>query len=1346
MGSFKQTEQRKNHSVIAAFYRVLVVISVLCTPQAFALDLELDPDILTINDLPEEVVAESSGIEASSTTSTGAQMMPGYYSEFNAGSQREEIAESAGEFIDPFTGSLNLRHTDVSIPGSGGFDLNVIRTYSSNNVYKAGPSGTLDIEPSELMQATQLGAGWEMHFGRIRRQSSNACSGANGSDSSSSPILETSEGSQKQLVYNNALASRSNAVYVTADYWHAYCLNGQTGLLLVDPNGTTYWMTHRVFSASRYFGLSSYVWYVSKIRDRNGNEMNFFYDSSSSGEVIKPSRITTSDNREITFEYANNKLSSISYNGKNIHYIYGSASGSLIEVQYPESRARKYAYYLSGNNKYLLQKSTRRAGGYTTYDYRYICKAITGCGVIRNGDVLTTVTYNHAISSKVENDINGNASTWGFSYSYSNGFDFTTATFPGGKYVYKHNSGIASSNGGISNVSLVGLLVSKSTYGGDSIIQTESYGYQTVTLSTQNTSRFPGSFYGIFDNFSYSYRVTSRTINRGGKNYVTSYQNFSDGRNPHAIVETGDATRTKTLSYKDISPYSDSPRTAYLVEDESYGTGSNRNITRTYDSKGRLTNINEYGVATNYTYFSNGDVATKKDALGKTVSYSNYYRGEPRSEALPEGITLTRTVTADGWVTSEKNGRGHTASYQYDALGRIKKVTPARGSATTMAWSKSSSKDVQTITRGGRTQILSYDGFGRVTCDQREGVYAGTVFDSLGRVTRRTYPNYSSCTSAQDTNFTYDILGRISRTTHVDGAYSQYTYQNNNKVQLRDETGQTFNFQYRSYADPDAKLLMSTTGPENLSVLVTRNSLGQETEINRNGKKRAFNYGATRFVLSEVHPETGTTTYTRDAIGNIKTKRVGGSGSTVYTYDDLYRLVRTNYPAISSPDVVYTYDKNSNLTRLQSGITDFTYVYDQNNNLTQENQKIDGTTYSTKYAYTSLDYLSTLTYHDNVVVSYVPNDLGWPTKASPYVTKVNYHPNGAPSQITYQNGRKSTFTLNNRQWSLRSTTDGGISDQGVTSYDGVGNITQIRDYRSSVNNRTLGYDGLHRLKTATGPWGTGAIDYSNTGDITSKRMGGNNLTYSYAGNKISSVSGLPNFMTNASYTYDAYGNVTKKQSTAHGWTYTYDDASNLRTVYNRSSELIRSFDYSGNNMKVKSVSPAQQRHYIYANDGNLLSNVKITGAKPTIHNIYLGSTLVAEVERNVTNPNSQISAESGSVIYGYGYGGNNHKHFVRGYFDLTEIKGDVKVCVNGYGIDSATEVAVNINGHSLGFLENGRTCYNIPSNLLLVGRNIVTFTQSNPGNTWGVSFSSVGNANIIIAPIIMLLLLDEEGV
>jgi hypothetical protein len=46
----------------------------------------------------------------------------------------------------------------------------------------------------------------------------------------------------------------------------------------------------------------------------------------------------------------------------------------------------------------------------------------------------------------------------------------------------------------------------------------------------------------------------------------------------------------------------------------------------------------------------------------------------------------------------------------------------------------------------------------------------------------------------------------------------------------------------------------------------------------------------------------------------------------------------------------------------------------------------------------------------------------------------------------------------------------------------------------------------------------------------------------------------------------------------------------------------------------------------------------------------------------------------------------------------------------------------------------------------LVGRNIVTFTQSNPGNTWGVSFSSVGNANIIIAPIIMLLLLDEEGV
>ncbi len=1218
------------------------------------------------------------------------------------------------------------------------------------------------------MEPTQLGTGWEMHFGRIRRQSSHACTNPNGSNSSSSPVLETQDGSQKQLVYNNYMFNRSNAVYITKDYWHAYCLSGQTGLLVIDPNGTRHWMTYRVFSASRYFSLSSYVWYVTKIQDRNGNTMNFTYDSSSRGEKVKISTITTSDNRTVRFEYdSNDRLARIKYMGRTVTYGYRDVvhnrlldrikgiSTILQSVTYPNGRTRRYTYYLDNEgfgyyeNFLLLRRATRRAGGHTDYYYRYLCKAITGCGVIRNGNVLTAVTYNHAISSKVDNDLNGNATTWGFTYSFSNGFDFTSVTFPGGRHVYKHYSGTAGSNGSFPNYARVGLLDSKTTYNGGSVIQTESYEYQTFGISTQNTSRFPSSFYGVFDNFSYGYRVTRKTINRDGKNYITSYQDFADGRNPHTIVETGNATRTMTLTYKDVSPLSNSPKLAYVPENESYSTEANRKIERTFDDKGRVTLINSYGVPVQYTYHENGDIASMTDALNQTITYDDYYRGIPRTESLPEDITVTRTVTAEGWVTSQKDGRGNTTSYQYDGSGRLTGITPPRGSATTMTWSKEDNKDVQTVTRGNYLRVLTYDGFGRVVCDKRGEVHSGTVYDGLGRVSRQTLPNYSSCTSNQDINYTYDSLGRLLITTHVDRSYNQHTYETDNKLKLRDEAGKVFNFQYRSYGNPDLRYLMAITGPASLSVAITRNVLGQETEIKRNVVKRTFDYGDTQFVMSEKHPETGTTTYTRDALGNIIGKRVGASGTTRYYYDNVHRLERVDYPRNTSPDLFYTYDKNSNVTRMRSGITDFTYVYDQNDNLIQENQKIDGATYATKYTYSNLDHLSTLRYHDNVVVSYAPNDLGWPTKAAPYVNGVTYHPNGAPSQITYANGRKTTYTLNNRQWALRATTDGGISNQEVTAYDGVGNIKSIRDYLNSSNNRTLTYDGLHRLKTATGPWGTGSITYSPRGDIRSKRMGTTNLSYSYVNGKITSVSGLPNFITNANYSYDTYGNVIKKQSTAYGWTYEYDDASNLKKVFDHSNSLIRSFEYSGNNMKVKSVSPNEHRRFIYGSAGNLLSNVRVTGSRPTIHNIYLGSTLVAEVERNVTNPNTQINADAKGDIYGYGFGSNNHKHFVKGYFNLSSVSGPLKLCVNGFGINSATEVSVQVNGNSIGFLESGpspkRSCFTVPSNYLVAGRNIVTFTQSNPGNTWGVQFLSVGNGSATLPGIIMLLLDEEEA-
>ena len=66
---------------------------------------------------------------------------------------------SVSEHIDPFSGFLTLVHTDISLPGNGGLDLNIIRTYSSH-IW-----GRRDVSNPGLIAVNEkspLGIGWSM--------------------------------------------------------------------------------------------------------------------------------------------------------------------------------------------------------------------------------------------------------------------------------------------------------------------------------------------------------------------------------------------------------------------------------------------------------------------------------------------------------------------------------------------------------------------------------------------------------------------------------------------------------------------------------------------------------------------------------------------------------------------------------------------------------------------------------------------------------------------------------------------------------------------------------------------------------------------------------------------------------------------------------------------------------------------------------------------------------------------------------------------------------------------------------------------------------------------------------
>ena len=88
-----------------------------------------------------------------------AEPIPSFYEDPGKSPNREYTSQHAREHIDPFTGKLQWHYTDVFIPGNGGFDLNVPRSYSSQGEFFPAHSA--------------YGVGWTMHFGRVLRNANS---------------------------------------------------------------------------------------------------------------------------------------------------------------------------------------------------------------------------------------------------------------------------------------------------------------------------------------------------------------------------------------------------------------------------------------------------------------------------------------------------------------------------------------------------------------------------------------------------------------------------------------------------------------------------------------------------------------------------------------------------------------------------------------------------------------------------------------------------------------------------------------------------------------------------------------------------------------------------------------------------------------------------------------------------------------------------------------------------------------------------------------------------------------------------------------------------------------------
>ncbi|WP_129644675.1 Ig-like domain repeat protein [Peristeroidobacter agariperforans] len=1165
----------------------------------------------------------------------------------NAGSN------SFGDRTDTYSGATSFLVTDVNLPGNSDLPVSMQRSLNAADDGMGTPLGMLSgefltwsrYEVPYLSGIYKSGAGWQSSDGDGLAGATNLrCSHGGAPEVTQSSGKESTweafeywhanqiylPGGGTQVIRAigpsdmNAPTDGATYRYVTKDHWYFSCLpstaNGVAGegFLARAPDGKKYyfdwlvrWRSVSALWKTSFIGdptvisRSEYRMLLRRVEDRFGNWVNYTYSGSDL------TNITANDGRQLTLSYVTpgGALSSVTDGTRTWSYDYSNG----LRVTFPDStvwsasisstiRRLKATSCNSPSMKYDGQATVTiqlRSGATGTFVF----------GPVRRG--LSWVFYNSAswpcpphpkeidnvgLFSKAVSGAGFTSFGWSYSYGPPNGCHTygtgaCTAASPTTRYVDitgPSNTFARYTFGNRWHDDEGALLRIQTGSSASSILRDESIGWQTFAARGLGFSAAGDAYASEIVR-----REATRTISQDGATYVTTHSNWDSYFNPQSVAESGPngGSRTTQLTY-----YNNLAK--WVIGKLATSTSPGRSVSLTYNADASLQDATRNGVTTSYTYHPDGTVATITKPRSLLHEYSNYKRGIPQTEAQAEGIALSRTVNDAGFVMSMIDGEQHTRSFQRDPMGRVTAIDMAVGNDTTINY-LGAAKSTKTSTRGSLTQTISYDALWRPTTISNAGIDVTFQYDAFGRKTFESNPG-----ETRGTHFEYDALGRLTKVTNADDTYRSMQFGPGTTI-ARDERSKVTTRTYRSYGSPSDALLIGIAPPDaSADVTIGRAPNGNISSITQGGYTRTYEYDSRNLPLSETHPETGATVFEVDDAGNV-TASTHGSLRVEQTYDGQNRLSTTTY-SDGTPAVTYTWTKTGQLHSVTTATTSRTLGYDDNDNLTTESLNVGGTLLAAVYAYNGNDQLSSITYPiSQRVVSYAPDNLGRPTQVSGYVSSVTYWPSGLVRQIDYANGISTNYEQNARLWTSGFSTRraGTYYANSSSIYDGAGNLTTVTDSVDAMNSRSLGYDDLNRLTSASGPWGSGTIGYDGVGNITAQNLGALSLSYGYDDdNRLSSVAGR----RTATYSYDDRGNITA----AAGTTYLYDGVPNLLCVNCGSAGKVE-YAYDGKGSRVTVTKSGTTTYEFTASTGELLAEYTPSTSQLVEH-IYLAGKRIAQ--------------------------------------------------------------------------------------------------------------------------------------
>lgn len=592
-----------------------------------------------------------------------------------------------------------------------------------------------------------------------------------------------------------------------------------------------------------------------------------------------------------------------------------------------------------------------------------------------------------------------------------------------------------------------------------------------------------------------------------------------------------------------------------------YGSPLARETVYQYDVLGRKTTVTDADFnTTHYTYTAFGQMDTITDPAGNLTSYAYNERGFKIGSTDPDLGAQSWSYDAAGEVLSHTDARGKTIAMTYDALGRpaSRQMPDARGGTDATNWTYDTVANgigrlsTVTETKGdGQTfnRSYTYTSIGEVaevsTGIGSDSYTVSRTYDGFGRVKTVSYPDAPNVDHAPVANAGPDQTVTLGVWATPDGSDS-YDVDNGQTLSyhwsivsgplqstLTDTDQPTAHFASHSYGSWTLKLTVSDgiksasdtmqvdvapPAPGGLSATPATSTDGNYT-LSWNAVSGADNYrlleskesatngdqsspctvyfGTATSKSFTLHPD-GTYDYTVESCANgacgvpssSATATVTHSQGTTSACTGAVGLGSEASNAASAPGtdngglftVRYVYDSNGMLSKVEND-SDLSQVYWQ-----AESQAAGGGLTSALLG-NGLEVSRNFNASNGRLLA-----LGVGTGASTPVVSLAYH-----------------YDLLGEVDQRASLTDGLEQD---FVYDPLGRVTQATLYHNGTQSQGLHYtyDAVGNLKTRTG-------------------VG----TYTYGGvqpHAVTAVSGG----VNASYSYDAAGEMTSGAGRTYQWT------------------------------------------------------------------------------------------------------------------------------------------------------------------------------------------------------------------